>query len=147
MTERGYVLVNQQVGLDPSESILVLAQAAKQGTFLDELSADPRKKDQAAAIMRAASRLARNGTEWAIASETLKLLDGGLALFELRAKRKVWRVMAYVHDDAARTPVLLFAFDAHKSKKAGGIRTQDMKRAKSFARIARELMKQEEQND
>lgn len=143
MTDREYILVRQRVGRGPNDYVLVLKRRSEEVTFIEDLSSDYRKKDEAARIVTCAVRLARNGTDWAIRSGTLKLLDNGLAIYELKSKRTVYRVMTYVHDDKAKTPVLLFAFHGHQRRGGGGILREDEKRAARLARIARALVKEE----
>ena len=113
----GHVLVRQDVGC--GSGIMVLADEDSEETFLDEMAGDPRTRETASRIVRAAHRISESGIAWAIDSQTLKRLKGtkGLALFELRAKGTVHRVMTYVH--AGSTPVLLFHFEGHV-RRAGG---------------------------
>lgn len=75
--------------------------------------------------------------EWAKDSETLKLLNAELALYELRIKGKIIRVMTYVHND--QVPVYLFDFEGHQGK-TGQIRKEHMEKAQKLAKIAKECL-------
>jgi|GEM_PF-1892460 hypothetical protein len=138
-----YQLVSQPIG--SGLEVIVIKRKNATATFLDEIAQDSRREHEAALITRATVRLLLNGADWGMASQTLKLLKGrtDVALYELRVKATVYRVMVYLHNDLVRTPVLLCAFKGHRSTKGGGIREQDMQRGLELAKIARNLMEQE----
>ena len=143
-----YELVSQELDAERGLNVLVLCKAGKD-TFLDELAAKARSRGEVAAIVRAAVRLVERGTEWALEAEQLKRLKahaGTLAVYELRVKRDVYRVMTYVHDNCAKTPVQLFEFRGHAQRAAGGIPESTVKKGQQFAAIARELMLREEED-
>lgn len=139
----GYEIVEQELDASRGISILVLGKVGEDDTFIDLLARDPRRKAMAAAIARAALRLAERGTSWALGCQVIKRLSvpkGSLAVYELKAGRTRFRVMTYLHDDAAKTPVLLFEFMGHQGASHGGIREKTLKRGVKLAGIARELM-------
>lgn len=144
--EEGYELIEQQLDSQRNLSLLVLKETKVENTFIDDLAANIRKKSMAREIVSVAIRLAERGTAWALECKVLKRLhcDGGtLAIYELKIHRSVYRVMTYLHNDVSRTPVLLFAFSGHTSKKAGGIRKEELKRGQRLAAIAKRLMEEE----
>lgn len=149
LATKEYDLVSQEVDAERGLSVLVLCEAGQEVTFLDDLAAKSRTRVEAAAITRAAVRLVDRGTEWALETEQLKRLKartGTLAVYELRVKRDVYRVMTYLHDDQSRTPVLLFEFKGHVQRAAGGIPEDLVKKGQRFAAIARDLMLGEEED-
>ena len=142
-----YQLVWQ--GLGQGLRVLVLKKRRDERTFLEEMAADPRRRDETGGIVRALRRLLQNGVDWGFESGTLKFLQGttDIALYELKAKAQTYRVMTYVHGGKVRSPILLCAFRAHQSKQAGGVLKQDRERGEELARIARNLMLAEEKGD
>lgn len=111
-----------------------------------------RKKEfqKAKAVEKAAIRIADRGTRWGLESETLVRLNGldaSLVVCELKIKTTTVRVMTYLHDDEAQTPVLLFYFEAHQIQAHGGIPDDTMRKARRLAGIARDLMRDEERED
>ncbi len=143
----GYELVKQELIASQDLSILVLGRIGTKETFIDELAHDYRKREEAAAITRAAVRLAERGTKWALECQILKRLkvsNKGLAVYELKVRRKRYRVMTYLHDDARQTPVLLFSFMGHAGLSGGGIRKETLQKGMNLAYEARALMNKEE---
>lgn len=144
MGDEGYCLVRQR--LREGLYMLVLAKSGDRATFVDSLVDNPRTRHEAICLWDVMTRVARYGTRWGLESRTLKPVrgtHGRVVCYELKDKATVYRIMTYLHDDPARTPVLLFAFHGHKSKKAGGIREEDIKKAMGLVPVARQLMEEE----
>lgn len=144
MADSGYELVSQP--LKDGHSVLVIARSG-QDTFLREMAESKRQREIASAVQRAALRLAEYGTTWAIDSESLKMLHGldkRVRVYELKVKSTVHRVATYVHDDENRTPVLLFYFEAHVQRAAGGIPPSTLRKTERLAGVAERLMRAEE---
>ena len=138
-----YELVYQK--LNGGQRILILKECGKE-SFFAALAKDPNQSSKASLIERAASRLVANGINWALASKTLKLLKGAtgsIAVYELRVKAKVYRVMTYLHNDVSRTPILLFDFNGHVRKSKGGIPDAIIARGETLAMIAKQLLEEE----
>lgn len=140
-----YALARQNLG----NGLYVLSLSHNGKSVIADLA---RKKEfqKAKAIEKAAIRIADRGTLWGLESETLVRLNGidaSLVVCELKIKTTTVRVMTYLHDDEAQTPVLLFYFEAHQIQAHGGIPDDTMQKAKRLAGIARDLMRNEERED
>lgn len=107
--------------------------------FLTDLASTGKTRNRAVLIARMAARVARNGTDWAVAAKKLKPVSRDVSMFELRIDRRVIRVMAYIHDDPAHTPVYLFDFDGHQGK-SGKIDRNLIKKGERLAAIAAKCM-------
>ncbi len=149
MSDSDYSLMHQP--LCSGQKILVLCHKESR-SFYDEMSMDRRRREKAIMLDRAASRLARYGTDSAIEIGLLTMLHGvrgSLALYELHANARVYRIMTYVHNEKDRTPVLLFDFCGHTKRSAGGIPKKILRKGEELALVARELLEaeEEERND
>lgn len=113
-------------------------------SFLERLLRDSHAKQQVQVILRHAERVAAEGFLWGLNNQTFKpvrALDPSLSVFEFRAGRTVVRIMTYVHNDKARTPVYLFDFKGHQG--AQSISPHVREKAERLARIARACMDKE----
>lgn len=140
----GYVLVRHR--LDEATSVLVLCEDGRQ-SFLDTLQGDIRRRNEASALRSKAIRLVNAPMQARIETGLIKRLHGvtgDVALFELRVKANVYRIMTYIHKDSKRTPVLLFDFRAHRVRASGGIPKKEIEKGVRLARIARDLMDKED---
>lgn len=143
--ESGYELVEQD--LDGTHAALVLGKTGSDNTFIDDLVEDPKRLDEAKALKKSLIRIAENGLPWALESETLKILKTGtpgLLVAEVRVHRKTYRIMAYAHNTQSGPLVLLFPFKGHVRQSSGGIPEQTLKRGIELARIAKELLENEQ---
>lgn len=140
--ESEYELVSQR--LNDAVSIIVLNPVHKQDTFLDEMNADPKRREEAALITRSLIRIYENGLEYAIDAGLLKPLKGAkdISLFEVKAKKTVFRVMSYVTNSHDIPLVLLFDFKGHRQNASGGISKQTMVKATKLAKIAKQLIEE-----
>lgn len=140
-----YELVRLQ--LDESHSVLVLSEQRNNGsTFLDEMARDPKRRGEAVALRKALIRVFCRGLEWGFTSETVKLLRNlphDVLVCEVRVKRKLYRIMCYLHDRHRGPLVLLFDFPAHERKVPGGISKANTDKALQLSRIARKLVSEE----
>lgn len=135
---QGYHIV--QYALRGSLTMNVLAPVGGK-SFLERLLRETRAKQQVQVILRHAERVAAEGFLWGLNNQTFKPVrgtDSSLSVFEFRAGRTVVRVMTYVHDDKARTPVYLFDFRGHQG--AQSISAHVLEKAERLARIARACM-------
>lgn len=138
--ESDYELVSQK--LNERVYALIFNPIGQEDTFLDVMSADPRRREEAALITRSLIRIYENGLDYAIAAGLLKPLKGAkdVALFEVKAKRTVFRVMSYAAGKPDAQIVLLFDFKGHQQRASGGIPSATMAKALELARIAKQLI-------
>ncbi len=132
--------------LDKVHNTLVLKKVAQDETFLVEMARSKKHVDEAAALRKVLIRLARSGLEWGFDSGTIKTLKGITAdvlICEVKVKRKVYRIMAYLHNKEKGPLVLLFPFHGHVQKAAGGIPQTTIDKAERLARVAKELIEAE----
>lgn len=137
-----YELVSQK--LNDKVSALVLNPIGREDTFLDVMSADPKRREEAALIRRSLVRIYENGLDYAVDAGLLKRLKGtkDIALFEVKAKRTVFRVMSYAAGKPEALIVLLFDFKGHQQRSSGGIPHATMTKALELARIAKQLIEE-----
>lgn len=140
--ESDYELVSQK--LNDTVSALVLNPIGQKETFLDVMSSDPKRREEAAVIARCLIRIYENGLDYAVAAGLLKPLKGakGVALFEVKAKRTVFRIMSYAAGRPEAIIVLLFDFEGHRRHSSGGIPQTTMNKALELAQIAKRLIEE-----
>lgn len=133
--------------LDDSHSVLVLSERSSGGcTFFDEMARDKNRRNEAVALRKALIRILDGGLEWGFTSETIWLLRGmphDVLVCEVRVKRKLYRIMCYLHDKYHGPLVLLFDFPAHELKIPGGISKANRDKALRLSRIAQQLVSNE----
>lgn len=140
--ESGYELVSQR--LSDTVNAIVLNPIHKQDTFLEEMATDPKRREEAALISRSLIRIYENGLDYAVTAGLLKPLKGAadVSLFEVKAKRTVFRVMSYVTNRQDILLVLLFDFKGHRQNASEGIPKQTMAKAIELAKIAKQLIEE-----
>ena len=130
----GYEIVSFTLSAEASMNVL---SSSGRPSFMDDLADDPKKRQRAVLIARAAEKVARNGIGWARSSKTLKPITARLSVFELRVPGKTIRVMTYLHDGVE--PIYLFDFDGHHGKD-GKIPPSIIEKAHVLAEAARTCM-------
>lgn len=129
--------------LDRTHSALVLKKVAQDETFLAEMAGNKKQINEASALRKVLIRLAQFGLKWGFESGTIKSLKGittDVLICEVKVKRKVYRIMAYLHNKEKGPLVLLFPFHGHVQKAAGGIPQTTIDKAERLARVAKELI-------
>lgn len=142
--ESEYEIVRQR--LDGSHCAYVLAEKGAGATFFDKMASDPKRLQEAAALRRVLLRLAEYGVGWGVDSGTVKFLKGGdrgILLCEVKVRRTVFRVMAYLHNRRSGPIILLFDFKGHAQRASGGIPDQVMEKGRKLAREAKRLCERE----
>ena len=127
----GYWIKRMRIG---KSEVLALA-SGERPTFLEKASVE--RASRMAGFM---CKVAANGVPWAMEAGILKSIKGvnsGVAIFELKCRGTTIRVMTYIHDGAGRTPVYLFDIDAHKGADSGLSREIKLK----ALRLAREAQR------
>ena len=128
-----YEIIRYELG--DGAYMLVLTQTNKL-PFIKKLASNPKTKEDASIIVKAAKRVSVNGVEWAKQAKVLKAIDNNLSLFELRISGRVVRVMTYLGKDE---PVYLFSFDGHQGK-TGKIPKSIIKKGKQIAQLAEQSL-------
>lgn len=125
----------------PDDAVMRVLSPVGRRSFMDEMVADPKKRQRAALIARTAYRVERNGIGWAFESETFKWLSKDVSVCELRVKGNVIRVMTYLERGIA-FPVYLFDFDGHQGKRAS-IPSALIAKAETLAKEAAKCLERE----
>ena len=143
--DTGYELVRLQ--LDDTHSVLALSERGSDGrTFFDEMARDKKRRSEAIALRKALIRVLDRDIGWGFDSETIWLLRNmphDVLVCEVRVKRKLYRIMCYLHDKFHGPLVLLFDFPAHEVKNPGGISKANIDKALRLSRIAQRLVSEE----